>query len=200
MKFTPDCRDLASSAVLTDSDDRELLIIAGGRDTDDKNLNSVEAFDGIKWDNNYFEYPPKHFSAYANCLVKINSSVLLFIGETRVYVPEVVFDHGMVNTYFFIAHENKWIPGPSIKMETGDLSCGLLTSKNPDTNKVEKVIVAIVNLPTSSSVELLFLDEDGSNKEEWVAGPELPVHARGSRIIEFQVSISSTFYARLLRT
>jgi len=188
---TPDpavCRKFPSSAILNLPDGKELLFLAGSPGRAKRRINSVETFDGTVWDNEQFDELPEVLSG--NCIVKVNSSVLLSIGGIdRNYTPTN-------STYFFDAHINRWLSGPSINTPRTRLSCGLLKRTIPDSDKIANIVV-IVGGETEvadeslflDSVELLYLDEYGIPNEEWIPGPELPKKSSEATMVELENSV-----------
>jgi hypothetical protein len=93
----------------------------------------TEAFDGTVWNSKTTEDFPE--PVWGHCMVKINSSTIFSIGGYNA-------GYSYKETYFYNAEVNKWIPGPSLNLGRHELSCGILKWKNPESNQVEKVVVA----------------------------------------------------------
>ncbi len=137
----------------------------GGYDKNYKDLKSVETFDGDVWKHQQ-NLP---FVVYEHCMVKINSSTLLSIGGQD-------GTKDISNTFFYNAQLNKWTAGPFLRNSRSALSCGLLTWKNPDSNQLQKIIVAAggIKCDCRPTVELLYLNSEDSPRGGWEKGPELP--------------------------
>jgi len=190
-KSTPnptECRKFASSATLKVADEKEVLILAGGADKSKIILKSVESFNGTVWDNQQFEDLPEAVSG--NCIVKINSSVLLSIGGVGENSTPTK------STFFFDAHVNKWTPGPSINIPRNGLSCGLLKWTKPDSDQSSKIVVVVGGQTDGEfeprfldSVELLYLDDYDTPNGQWITGPELPRKSFEAQLIEYKNSV-----------
>jgi hypothetical protein len=88
-----------------------------------------------------------------------------------------------------------------VKLTTGRSShaCERVTWQNPSTGQSEDVVVVAGGFNYSrilNSVEFLFLNDPNVG---WTFGPDIPQKAVGQVMIEYQVSISPTFYVQLLR-
>ena len=170
------CVRNAATAVLTNSDRREVLITGGGDDADSHKLSEVHLNDGIirslsrrKRSLSTNDYPER---VSGHCYVKINSSVLLSIGGQN------ESDNEVKNTYFYNEKMDNWTAaGPSLGIPRVNLSCGLMNWINPKTNQLVKIVVAAGGYNKKNaylnSVELLHLNVDDSSTEEWVTGPPL---------------------------
>jgi hypothetical protein len=166
-RYPTNCRTRAASTILTNSEGKEVLLIAGGYDKDYKDLRSVETFDGNDWKSQEIRKIP--IFTYEHCIVKINSSTLLSIGGQN-------GKNVLSSTFFYNAQYNKWTPGPVLTNSRSALSCGILKRKNPDSNQMQKIVVAAggTNCNCRPSVELLYLNSDDSPHGGWEKGPELP--------------------------
>jgi hypothetical protein len=183
-------RQYASSVLVPLENENEVIIVSGGRHLD--NLNSVESFNGMDWEQGMFSNMP--YKVYQHCLVKINSTTLLSIGgvqsggvaNTNLYQQEEnpSLKIEVPNTYFYNIQDNQWTEGPTLNTARGGLSCGILNWKNPETDQFEAIAVAAGG--PSDTVELLFL---GRGDSPWVMGPSLPYAAGLSTMIEFQNSV-----------
>ncbi len=186
-----ECRSQAGSAILTNSDGKDIFFIFGGYgDKYGKILNTTEAFDGAVWENDHTENLPE--SIFEPCIVKINSSTILSIGGTKfLFLQGFTGPDKIKNTYFYNAHTNKWTPGPSLHSPRSDLLCGKLKWKNPETSKMQDVIVAAAEIGTTEKtiVELLFLNDDGNSEGEWVFGPELHESTYYATMIDYNNSV-----------
>lgn len=180
------CRKHASSAILKIDDKKEVLVIAGGVDeTETETFRKVETFDGIVWGNQSIANLPEAVSY--SCMVKINSSRLLSIGGLGKSLNSY-----SGKTYFYDLRSNKWTTGPAIKTARNGLSCGLLTWNNAELNQTEKVVVIAGGQNDGrylDSVELLYLNEDGTHNQSWVNGPDLPLRVYGSRMVEYNNTV-----------
>ena len=178
------CRTYAASTVVTNSKGKDLLFISGGS-YKTREIKIVETFDGKVW--NILPNDNLHKSVAGHCIVKINSSTLMSIGGL-----DKKYRHVM-NTYLFIAQVNKWTQGPYLKTGRSELSCSILIWKNPQSNQLEKIVVAGGGHSNSerylSSVELLHLNDDDTVKGEWLMGSELPKKAKDSSMIEYNNSV-----------
>jgi hypothetical protein len=178
-----ECRRFSSSTLVSIENDEEVLMMAGGR-LEPNNLKSIESFDGTDWDQERFSFMPK--PVWEHWLVKINSSTLLSIGG----MEGDLVSSAVPNTYFYNAQDNQWTEGPALHFARTGLTCGVLNWNNPETNQMEKVVVAAGGFNTFSlaEVELLFLDGN-KNTSSWISGPYLPRAAWLSTMIEFQNSV-----------
>jgi len=188
-KFTSnsvESRTQGASAILTNSDGKDVLLIAGGYNTTHSPLRTVETFDGAVW-NRQQEFPEPTISG---CIVKLNSSTILHIGGGYYVGPQI-----MTNNYFYNLLSNKWTLGPPSKIGRYGLSCGILKWKNPESNQMEKVVVAAGGDGTNpsedatTSFELLYLNDDNSIKSNWMMGPKLPIVLINSNMIEYNNSV-----------
>jgi hypothetical protein len=169
-----ECRRYASSTLVTLENQEEVLMITGGQNSN--TLKSAESFNGTDWEQLMFSDMLQ--PAWLHCIVKINLTTLLLVGG---------FNTGtMANTYFYQLKENAWTSGPSLQIARNGLSCGIMNWNNPETNQVDKVIVAAGGY-NQDSVELLFID--GGESNAWVLGPPLPKYAVYSTMVEFQNSV-----------
>jgi hypothetical protein len=178
-----DCRFITSSAVLENSEGKEILVLIGGI-VRGKYITVTEAFDGITWNNASIPSIPEAVSH--NCIAKLDASAILSIGREG--------PNGEVNsTQFYDAKTNKWTSGPSMNTARLGVNCGILRRKNPDSGQMEKVVVVAGGFNyvdgQLSSVELLRLNEDNSAKGEWVQGPKLPKAVFEATMIEFNNSL-----------
>ena len=175
-----ECRRYPTSTTLFLEHNEEVLLIMGGRHGS-TNVLTIESLNGSQWVQGRFSKMLN--PVWEHCLAKINSSTLLSIGG---------MDGGSVynavpNTFFFNGQDNKWTEGPTLKNARTGLSCGVLNWNNPETNQMEKVVVAAGGYSTDT-VELLFLDGN-KNTGSWISGPSLPEAAWLSTMIEFQNSV-----------
>jgi len=198
-RFAPDlkeCRSYSDSEILTNSDKKEVFLIVGGYDKNFNQLNTSATFDGSVWNNLYIENRPEPVNSH--CIVKINSSTILSIGgygkfknDSLPSLLQSLIQGGAAskNTYFYNIRVNKWTPGPPLKERPQRLVCGILKWKNPKTNEVQNVIVAANPTDEKTTVELLYLNNYGKKKVEWVFGPELLESKQGSTMIEYNNSV-----------
>ncbi len=170
---------LYSSAILTNSQGREILLIA------EENLNigsNFGIYDGFGW-----KYRPINKQVRFYCIVKINSSTILFIGGANHFKNDPIN-----NTYFYNVQTNTWTTGPPLKIPRKYLSCGILIWNNPETNNMEKIVVAAGGYgkeQSLSSVELLSLNDDGESNGEWFFGPALPDKNAGATMVEYKNTV-----------
>ncbi len=190
-KFTTESRDcryqLAASAILTNSDGKDMFFVAGG--FSNNALRTAETFDGTVW--NFLENLP--LPSLGGCIVQLNSSTIFYIGG--IYYNSMKEEYYPPNTTFFYnILVDKWTLGPPVNIGRQALSCGILKWKNPESNQMEKVVVAAGGMKIKiyeglGSVELLYLNDDNSVKGEWMMGPELPDTATSSKMIEYNNSV-----------
>ncbi len=173
------CRRYPASALVSLKHEEEVLMITGGYDAPTV-LNSVEFFDGTDWEQGQVSVLPR--GVWEHCLVKINSTTLLLVGgsETDGVVSPVSATH------FYDVNKNQWIPGPTLNVARAGAGCGLLNWMNPQTNQMEKIVVASGGYE-SSTTELLYVDRIGDYS--WVMGPSLPTENGFPSMVEFQNSV-----------
>ena len=94
------CRRHAASVTLSVLNEGIILVAGGNNST--QLLTSVEMFNGNSWYTEYFPDIPE--PVWLHCLVKVNSSVLYFIGG----FPDR-------KTYFYNSITNQWLAGPVSK-------------------------------------------------------------------------------------
>jgi hypothetical protein len=178
-----DCRFITSSAVLENSEGKEVLLLIGGIFRG-KYITVTETFDGTSWSNVSVPSIPEAITH--NCIVKVDASTLISIGGES---PQEIVNQ----TQFYNAKTNTWTSGPSLSTPRMGASCGLLKRKNPESGLIDNVVVATGGFNYDngqlSSTELLFLNEDNSIKGNWVKGPELPRAAFEATMIEFNNSL-----------
>jgi len=161
---------------------KETLFITGGLGRNHSSLHSTESFNGTAW-NNQSENLPEPFRKH--CLVKINSTTVLSIGG---YYRSRGFFNSHDSTYFYNAQINKWTPGPPLIKPRSGSSCAILEWKNPKHNKFEKVVV-VAGGDKNSTVELLDLNDDDTNKNDWIFGPSVPYSDKESTMIGYNNSV-----------
>ena len=182
--FGHSCRIAGGSTILTNSEGKEVFSLFYPIE---KTL-YLATFDGSDWNSQETDF---NFDENL-CIVKINSSVVMFIEGSK-----------GGNTYFYNAQINKLTPGPFLKTPRYDLICGILTWRNPGSNDLENMVVAAGGIKNDlnfdsfnkysqsgymSSVELLYLNDEGINKGEWISGPELP-NASSDAMVEYDNSL-----------
>ena len=189
--YTPkqkECTDFAASAVLTNSKGKEVFFMTGGS-VSGNSSDIVDTFDGTLWQR--AENLPQPVSHH--CIVTINSTTIYSMGG------DTGSDY-VRNTYFYNAQVNKWTPGPSLIKQRSGLSCGILKWRNPESKKLENVVVAAGGMELEkrpfvrksfavSSVEILYLNDDNTNNGEWKVGPELPKPAAYATLNEYNSSL-----------
>jgi hypothetical protein len=80
------------------------------------------------------------------------------------------------------------VPGPNLNMARFAAACGVLNWMNPQSNQMEKIVVAAGGFGDSilSTTELLYVDWIGDYN--WIMGPSLP-KAYSATMVEFQNSV-----------
>jgi len=101
------CRTYPASALVSLEQEKEVLMITGGRDGFSV-LKSVESFDGKNWEQGQLAELPN--GVWLHCLVKINASTLLLIGGSET----TVVAGATSKTHFFHTGKNQWSPGPNV--------------------------------------------------------------------------------------
>ena len=178
------CRYNASSAILTNFGDKEVLLISGGTMENGKHLNiteTTETFDGSYW----ADQEPAIEAVSGHCIVHINSSTIISIGGLNTSSP-------VKNTYFYNKKMDKWTSGPSLNTARVDLTCGILFWINPATDNMEKVVVAVggwnmdQNLKIwENSTELLYFNDIDIIEKQWNLGPDLPIIPYDAAMVEY---------------
>ena len=115
--------------VSSPEEDNELIIGVGG--WYNAYLTTVESFDGQSWNKNQFEDLPEPI--YAHCLVKVNDTMLIFIGGSN-------SPNATVNTNVFDVLNNKWTSGPLLNIGRHFAASAVMTWQNPSTGIAEQVI------------------------------------------------------------
>jgi hypothetical protein len=174
------CRRYPASALVSLNHKEEVLMITGGYD-EPTVFNSVEFFYGTDWEHGQLSDLPR--GVWQHCLVKINSTTLILIGgsETSGGTSSPVSA-----THFYNVKENQWIPGPTLNAARTGAGCGVLNWMNPQSNQMEKVVVAAGG-HKSLTTELLYVDKIGDYS--WVMGPSLPTENGFPSMVEFQNSV-----------
>jgi hypothetical protein len=102
-----ECRGYAASALVSLDQEKEVLMITGGRDESGV-LKSVESFDGTHWEQG--QLPELSNEVHLHCLIKINATTLLLIGGI-----ETLYENGTTaKTHFFHTDKNQWSPGADV--------------------------------------------------------------------------------------
>ena len=173
-----ECRVSAASAIVSTSQNEDLLVVAGGNQYRTGPLSTVESFDGNDWDAKKIAELPEPVSG--QCLVQLNDSSLLSIGGNFGLYQDL--------TFFYDSFSNRWIEGPKLKVERSSAGCAVVKWVNPSSGQKERVVVVAggFNGRPRSYVELLFVDDVNPI---WVSGPSLPLTAYQSTLIEFQGSV-----------
>ncbi len=86
----------------------------------------------------------------------------------------------------------KLTPGPALNMGRINLCCGILKWINPESKQMEKIVVAAGGSryeESFSAVELLYLNENDFNSDEWVIGPDLPEGIVDATMVEYNNSV-----------
>ncbi len=173
-----ECRRYAASTLVLIENHKEVWLTAGGQNS--KTLKSVESFNGTDWEQVMFSDMLE--PVWQHCIVKINSTTLLSIGGSVIRGN----DAPISKTSFYNVEENFWSTGPSLNIARAGLSCGILNWNNPETNQIEKVVVAAGG-DYLDSVELLFIERGRINA--WVMGPSLSTTSMMSTMVEYQNSV-----------
>ena len=166
------CQHITGTAKLTNSEGKEVLLIFGGNSSTGVNFGT---YNGSVWN-----YEQREFQAVlGSCMVKINSSTIFLIGG---------YETG--DTYFYNAKINTWTPGPSLNISRAGSACGIVTWRNPESNNLESIVVTAGGyhkgaLSVPSSVELLYLNDDGSSNGGWTWGPQLPTIIKSATMVEY---------------
>ncbi len=179
------CRYNASSSILTNSDGKEFLFIAGGSKDVGEHLNLTETFDGTYWNNQASALE----AVSGHCIVHINSSTVLSIGGLNIQGP-------MKSTFFYNKNKNKWTPGPSLNTARVDLTCGILLWRNSTSANIEKVVVAAGGWDVddtsqiwTNSTELLYFDDLDIIEKDWTKGPDLPSIVYDAAMVEYNNTV-----------
>ncbi len=175
------CRRYPASALVSLEHEEEVLMITGGEKEWATPLKSVESYDGTDWEQGQVSVLPR--GVWEHCLVKINSTTLLLIGGSETSGGP---SSPVSATHFYDVNENQWIPGPTLNVARAGAGCGLLNWMNPQTNQMEKIVVASGGYE-SSTTELLYVDRIGDYS--WVMGPALPTENYFPSMVEFQNSV-----------
>jgi hypothetical protein len=176
------CRRYTASSLVSLQHDKEVLMMAGGGMEWTTPLKSVESFDGTDWEQGQLSELPNE--VWLHCLVKINSTTLLLIGGKE------TGSRSTARTHFFHADKNQWIPGPTLNKVRHAAGCGVLNWMNPQTNQMEKIVVAAGGADDGyffSETELLYVDRISDNI--WIMGPSLPLGNALPSMVEFQNSV-----------
>ena len=177
-------RRYPASALVSLEQEKEVLMITGGFDLGTV-LKSVESFDGTDWEQGQLSVLPR--GVLEHCLVKINSTTLLLVGGAEFNGNSNPGSTTHVSaTYFYDVNENQWSPGPALNEARAGAGCGILNWMNPQTNQMEKIVVAAGG-QNSLTTELLYVDRIGDYS--WNMGPTLPTETGFPSMVEFQNSV-----------
>jgi Galactose oxidase, central domain len=175
-----ECRRYPASTLVSLEHEEEVLMITGGND-EPTVFNSVEFFDGTNWEQEDLSVLPR--GVWEHCLVKINSTTLFLIGGSETSGGA---SFPVSATHFYDVNDNQWIPGPALNVARAGAGCGILNWMNPQTNQMEKIVVAAGGYG-SSTTELLYVDRIGDYS--WIMGPSLPTKNGFPSMVEFQNSV-----------
>jgi len=175
-----ECRRYPASALVSLERKEEVLTIIGGKGGSAV-LQSVESFDGTDWEQEKLSELPN--GVWEHCLVKINSTTLLLVGGSETTGG---LNAPVSATHFDDLNENQWIPGPALNVARAGAGCGILNWMNPQTNQIEKIVVAAGGYK-SSTTELLYVDRIGDYS--WNMGPSFPTANGFPSMVEFQNSV-----------
>ena len=167
------CRLYSSAATLINQEDHTSRFVnAGGYNGD--YLSSVESYDGTTWHS----LPDLLSPVSEHCMVVVNETVLLSIGG---FPPTS-------ETEFYNYELNQWLPGPEILKARYHAGCATVHWKNPADGQLEQVVVVAggFNAGYLSSTELLYINNIAAG---WQPGPELPLSAEGSVMVEYKNSV-----------
>ena len=87
--------------------------------------------------------------------------------------------------------------GPKLNTRRASHACERVTWQNASTGQYEDVVIVAGGFNDDqnlNSVEFLFLKDPSSG---WTVGPDMPWEAYGQTMVEYQVSISPTFYKQI---
>jgi hypothetical protein len=161
----------------------DIFLVATGSN-DGQTQSTVETFDGVSWNQNSF--PKLPFPLLGNCILKLNNSVLMSIGGSKLH--NVADSTSETNVFNLI--QNNWVAGPMLASPRMWHSCGVMNWKNDSTGIFEKVVVVSGGYDKQgsqlNSVELLFINDFERYNSGWKVGPNSPVRVDGSAMIEFQ--------------
>ena len=102
---------------------------------------------------------------WANCLVLLNSTTLMIIGDRA--------------TYYINTLTNAWVRGPLLTQGRGSHSCGLIRK---DSNSQEMSVIVAGGYNYTALISTTELLDAGSNT--WRRGPELPFTVIESMMVE----------------
>jgi hypothetical protein len=129
----------------TGSEKDNILFVAAGTGRDGQTQSTVEAFDGINW--NQTKYSNLPFSIMGNCMVKFNNSMLMSIGGSKKH--NQADSTGETNVFDVI--QNKWFTGPLLSIPRMHHFCEVLNWKNTTSGQIEKVIV-VAGIPCYNNI------------------------------------------------
>jgi hypothetical protein len=159
-------RVYAASAQLQDFK----LLVTGGEDASDSDLNSAEMLTEEGWEINIPSLP---VFISGHCMVTINSTTVMAIGGWQ-------NSQHSGKTFYFTFGEESWTEGPLLKNKRGYHSCGKIR-RNKESQEMSIIVAGGEYGSLLSSVEIL---DVGSN--EWQTGPELPFGIYRPQMVEDQ--------------
>jgi N-acetylneuraminic acid mutarotase len=161
-------RAAAAAAQLQDGK----ILVTGGLDGSDSDLNSAEMLTEEGWESNISSLP---VTINYHCMVTVNLTTVMVIGG---------FQNGQESgkTFYFTFGEESWTEGPELKNKRRYHSCGKIR-RNKESQEMSIIVAGGYDDGSSklSSVEIL---DEGSN--EWQTGPELPFGITASQMVEDQ--------------
>jgi hypothetical protein len=160
-------RTYAAAAQLQDGK----LLVTGGLDGFDSDLNSAEMLTEEGWESNIPSLP---VTIYAHCMVTVNPTTVMVIGG---------WQNGQGysgKTFYFTFGEESWTEGPELKKDREGHSCGKIR-RNIESQEMSIIVAGGYLFSYLSSVDIL---DVGSN--EWQTGPELPIGIYESQMVEDQ--------------
>jgi hypothetical protein len=147
------------------------LLVTGGFDESDLDLNSAEMFTEEGWESNIPSLP---VTISGHCMVTVNSTTVMVIGGRQ-------NDQISGKTFYYTFGEESWTEGPELKNKRRYHSCGKIR-RNKESQEMSIIVAGGWDGSSElSSVEIL---DEGSN--EWQTGPELPFGIDLSQMVEDQ--------------
>jgi hypothetical protein len=146
------------------------LLVTGGFNGSDSDLNNAEMLTEEGWENNIPSLP---VTISYHCMVTVNSTTVMAIGGSQ----NGSYYSG--KTFYFTFGEESWTEGPELKNKRRNHSCGKI--RRDKESQEMSIIVAGGEDGSSylSSVEIL---DEGSN--EWQTGPKLPFGIESSQMVK----------------
>ncbi len=164
-------RSSAAAAQLKDGK----LLVSGGLDDSDSDLNSAEMLTEEGWESNLPSLP---VTIADHCMVALNSTTVMVIGGRKNGYQ--FFQDYSGKTFYFTFGEERWTEGPELKNKRALHSCGKI-KRNNESQEMSIIVAGGRGGSYLSSVEIL---EEGSN--DWHTGPELPLRIGYSQMVKDQ--------------